>query len=292
MLSENSKRLLNWLGTVLSVLSVLFIGFRLSRYGDELKFIEPGSPDLLFHSILVFIYSLSGLLLTCSWKQILAHLGVQVTCLNAFRIYGKSQISKYIPGNIFHFVGRQAIGIQNGMSGLPLAKSAFVEIVVLAVSGGLFFSMALPMYSASVTIPAAIVLFTVSLCLTLAATTKIFSRYVASAVLLDVIFLITSGIVFVGVLYKIEPQVFDSQFSSVFVICGAYILSWLAGFLTPGAPAGVGVREVVLLWILGSSVSEAALLSSILIARIITVLGDVLFFGCALSFRNTGRKAN
>ncbi|MDZ7598490.1 MAG: hypothetical protein U5J82_09410 [Desulfobacterales bacterium] len=35
-------------------------------------------------------------------------------------------------------------------------------------------------------------------------------------------------------------------FSTFFALCGAYVIAWLAGLVTPGAPAGVGVRELVL----------------------------------------------
>lgn len=48
--------------------------------------------------------------------------------------------------------------------------------------------------------------------------------------------------------------------------------------MMPGAPAGIGVRETVLVLLLGSYMIEADLLMAVLIGRIVTVFGDVIFF--------------
>ena len=63
---------------------------------------------------------------------------------------------------------------------------------------------------------------------------------------------------------------------------GAYVLAWLAGLVTPGAPAGVGVRELVLLALLKGSVGQTELLLAVLLGRLVTVGGDVAFLGMAL----------
>jgi len=47
----------------------------------------------------------------------------------------------------------------------------------------------------------------------------------------------------------------------------------------PGAPAGVGVRELVLLFLLKNVVAEAELLLAVVLGRLVTVMGDLLFLG-------------
>lgn len=59
------------------------------------------------------------------------------------------------------------------------------------------------------------------------------------------------------------------------------MIAWLAGLVTFGSPAGIGVREVVLLFLLGPMVVESDLLVIIILNRIITVIGDGIFFACA-----------
>jgi glycosyltransferase 2 family protein len=59
---------------------------------------------------------------------------------------------------------------------------------------------------------------------------------------------------------------------------GSYILAWLVGLVTPGAPAGMGVRELVLLFLLSDQLSETVLLLAVILGRMVTVTGDLFFF--------------
>jgi len=58
-------------------------------------------------------------------------------------------------------------------------------------------------------------------------------------------------------------------------IIGLYVLSWLAGFITPGAPSGLGIREAVMLMFMGAMVYEPVLLSAIVTHRALNVVGDM-----------------
>ena len=58
--------------------------------------------------------------------------------------------------------------------------------------------------------------------------------------------------------------------------------AWIAGTITPGASAGLGVREAALLWLLDPAVPHA--LSAVLGLRLATIAGDVIFFGIAAYF--------
>lgn len=56
-------------------------------------------------------------------------------------------------------------------------------------------------------------------------------------------------------------------------------------FSYSGAPAGLGVREAVLLVLLGTTAHQETLLLAVLLSRIITVFGDLLFFAIASFYR-------
>ena len=58
----------------------------------------------------------------------------------------------------------------------------------------------------------------------------------------------------------------------------ACTLAWMLGFVTPGAPAGLGVREAVLLGLLGPVLGEPAALLLSLQLRLATLGGDLLLF--------------
>lgn len=60
-------------------------------------------------------------------------------------------------------------------------------------------------------------------------------------------------------------------------LLAAFALAWTAGLVIPGAPAGLGIFEVVLVFGLGGVVQqEAALLATALSYRVVATMGDVL----------------
>ncbi len=64
--------------------------------------------------------------------------------------------------------------------------------------------------------------------------------------------------------------------------------AWLIGFLTPGAPAGIGIREAMIILALGSGehAAEAVVLSTLY--RVVTLVGDLGFAGvCYLASRRS-----
>ena len=63
---------------------------------------------------------------------------------------------------------------------------------------------------------------------------------------------------------------------------GMAALAWMAGFVTPGAPAGLGVREAVLLALLERLLTPQQALLVVVLWRVVTTLGDVVFFGIGL----------
>lgn len=61
-------------------------------------------------------------------------------------------------------------------------------------------------------------------------------------------------------------------------LTGAFACSWILGFLTPGAPAGLGVREAILGAWLSSALPPAQIVLLVITLRIATTLGDLLNF--------------
>ena len=70
-----------------------------------------------------------------------------------------------------------------------------------------------------------------------------------------------------------------------FTIMGLYMLSWMAGLLTPGAPGGLGIREAVMLMFMSGILNEHILLPAIVIHRALNVAGDVAAYGMSFAFR-------
>lgn len=61
----------------------------------------------------------------------------------------------------------------------------------------------------------------------------------------------------------------------------AFSLSWLLGFLAPGAPAGLGAREAIMLLLLAGTASDEMLVLLVTLSRVATLIGDLAVFALA-----------
>jgi len=75
------------------------------------------------------------------------------------------------------------------------------------------------------------------------------------------------------------------------LLTAAFAIAWVVGFVTPGAPAGIGVREALLMLMLGPGMGTANASLFILALRIATTLGDILCFVAGLALMPGLRRA-
>jgi hypothetical protein len=111
------------------------------------------------------------------------------------------------------------------------------------------------------------------------------------ALLLYLVFFCALGEMTVATLYGITGRWVWSLSQPLTV---AYTAAWFIGYITPGAPGGVGVREAALVVLLGPSLGEATALSVAAGLRLLTMLGDLLLFvmcQCFTSSRWTSRSS-
>lgn len=73
-------------------------------------------------------------------------------------------------------------------------------------------------------------------------------------------------------------------------LVAGYIIAWVLGFVVPGAPGGIGVREFVLTLLLGNVVGKELILTLSILHRLITIIGDFMAYVVRVFFskKNTG----
>lgn len=276
-ISHSLRHLLNWIGSGLALAGILFVGFRLHSYWLELdlsKITLHGWGVVLF---LAIIYGAANFLLAQAWWNLLQHFCNDGNFLNSVKIYGMSQLAKYVPGNIFHLAGRQALGMSAGIPAKALAKSMAWELFLIAGAGSLFFWLVLPRLLQYFPLPFGIILMFASFMLGMYLLRRFIGGHVAVALLWQMFFLLISASIFIALTGLISG--YDKlSIQYCLIIGGTYTIAWLAGLVTPGSPAGVGIREIILLLILKGIVAEDSLLIVVLLGRIVTVTGDILFF--------------
>lgn len=274
------RRILHWVGSGLALLGSGFVALRLHEYwgSRDLSYITAMAWVAVFG--LAALYGLANILLALAWQQLLAKSGVHVTRLWSIRAYGVSQLAKYVPGNIFHIAGRQAIGMSAGISAGALAKSTVWELALIVLAAMLYGWLIFPLLLPGLPAVATITLLLGTVWIVAFLLRRSIGSQVSVSFSWQVLFLAISASVFV-ILLDVIVHSSELHYQTWPVIAGAYIVAWLGGLVTPGAPAGLGVRELILLLLLKDLVSDADLLMAVVLGRIVTVAGDLVFFGAA-----------
>ena len=275
---------LTWIGGLLSLGGLVFVVQRLVAYAGliDLASLSPlGCGALL---LLAVIYGAANCLLAAGWWQLLRGLEVPGRFAWATRAYAISQLAKYVPGNVFQFVGRQALGVAAGFGNGPLLKSTVLELLILAGAGAVFAPLVVPrlatVWTALGFVPvmpawAWVGAFVLAVTLGLWLLRHFGGPQMLRAGLCYGAFVAISGVVFAGCFIVAGGS---ASWPALGSLIAAYVIAWLVGLLTPGAPAGLGMREAVLLVLLSGMASEPVILLAIVLGRAVTVLGDVGFY--------------
>ena len=130
---QNKKTLIiKVLSVVLPLVALAFVAEKIWSVRTQIL----NRLDLTQSLILIFwgsiLYAIDSLFLVLAWKQLVDWFSeTQTSFLVALKIYGRTQIVKYIPGNIFHLPTRHILGRQVGLNHIPLLGATIFEIVGL-----------------------------------------------------------------------------------------------------------------------------------------------------------------
>lgn len=251
--------------------------------------------------IAVILISLTNVVSAVAWHVLLAGLSCRVAVGQSVAVFLSTQVAKYLPGNVGHYVGRVALArTRLGVPATPAVLSLLHE-AGLACAGALFIGLGLYCFLPEGTLHGmtradscvALLLFAAMLIgVILAAGTlrrKLKSHRAIIRKFVDAIPglyaslrslpLYVAGYMLVGIAAAIiAASLVPLQTQDWILICGAYSLAWIIGFLIPGAPGGLGVRESALVLLLAGTFPRDAVLLIALLARLASVGADALAF--------------
>jgi len=205
---------------------------------------------------------------------------------NSFRgvisVYCKTQIFKYLPGNVFHFVGRQLFLKELSFRQTDIANTTLGEILGLA-SAATLICVILGRNELNDVISTDLLVdpkLFIGVLSGLVLGVSIWLRYFLKQRRVSVPFSQIALTGFIYAMYFLATSValwiilkafgINASFSNTTII---FVLAWLIGFVTPGSSAGIGLREATIFtlgnYLLGENLSLIAL-----ILRLITVMGD------------------
>ena len=268
------------------------------------------SPTVAFSLLLSSIlFALTAMFSVSGWYILLRQLEQSRKFMLVARTFCITQIAKYLPGNVGHHIGRVALAktslhIPHGVTFVSILQEsalACLAALLLSLAGSLLvFSgghhgLPIPVLQGlgtSLTAILSVALLSGALALfvvnfwraRLSRTNSPIATWLLKAapswrtVLLALPSYLAIYVLNGIALFVIAMSITNVAWTDLLILTTAYSLSWTIGFLLPGAPGGLGVREAALAFILGGTfLPETVFLLSVF-SRVSTVLADLLIF--------------
>lgn len=296
---EMLKKGVKVLGKLISILSIVFIaravyvlGFDFSAVDDWGIFLGVTLLSAIAKCITVYM-SGNG---WYGWLSFFA--GEDNQRKEALCVYAKANIGKYLPGNVMHFVERNLFADKMGISQKKIAISTVMEVVSLVtvalVIPVLFSFKQLEQafrhvlgenyaMTVLVTLVLGIVVMVALFILLRKKMLEILEGYgitsFVEAFFKNMVWyaleLSTLGAIMVALYCYMGGQF---TLENAKLIISGYIIAWVFGFVAPGAPGGIGVRELVITLLLGGVVGEGLIVTLSVTHRLITIIGDFMAY--------------
>lgn len=291
---NDSKKVLKICGKCLMALSIIYVIKSFSQI--DLASMNLGRIDRFIFILLIlsFLPLINICIVGLAWKKHVDFISKEnndtrtVIC-----IYLKSNIAKYLPGNVGHYVGRNVIGAKLGISQKCLAIASIIEAVFIFVSTVIF--CAFVSFSDLIKVVQKIgdfiivkkhlvqyiVIMLIVVTGVILAIKKFLAKYIKDyfgkglAILFGKTFLLyTIGNFFSGILLALIFGLILNQKINYKVIISTNALSWLIGFIVPGSPGGIGIRESVLVFFLQHLYGKEDVVIAAMLMRICSIVGD------------------
>jgi uncharacterized membrane protein YbhN (UPF0104 family) len=241
---------------------VLFFAFRAlagqwNQVGARLLHIRFGWEQIVLATFLVLI---TYALLIEGWRRILSAWDSHLAFRHAARIWFLSNLGKYVPGNIWSLTAMSVMARERGLSGLAAAGSSILmQSVSLATGTAIVMVTSAKLLGQPVLVGAAVSLLVVGLLMAprflppLAVWAgrlsgrDIVTPTIPAASIWTAAFASTLSWLLYGVAFQLFVSgLLGSAPGEISSYIAAYSAAYILGFISPIAPAGLGVREITL----------------------------------------------
>ena len=239
------------------------------------------------------------------WPVILRRLGV-VPPEGAIRVFLQSQLGKYVPGSVWHYAGRVGLARSHGVPvriamlslGVELAGSTFAALTV-----GL--SLLPVVVAVPIALALAVVAFVAShgralrsvldplraLLRRVLPNGEEDQRQTLRALLPTSALYVPVWAVYGLAFWLTARALFAVPLGELLYFTAAFALGWLAGMVAVFAPGGIGVREAVLVALIGPRVGQAEAIVIAAASRILLTGADLVGGGGAVMLPRLARRA-
>lgn len=290
---DKIKSILNNIGRILGLLGLVFVLYKISKEYTLSSFVNKISDFKSIFIPLIALNLLSYLIGIYAWRRMMkAYTLKGMKYILAYYYFAKTEIAKYLPGNVFHFVGRQALASKIGLNQKQMAKISMFHMLTIAI-GTVVSTAIFIMFTDTIANYIKYLMIATSIAL-LAFITLIYPT-ITKYNKLYITLLISISIAMQGFLLAIIVvwQLNNPTTSQFFMLAGVFMISWLVGFVTPGASGGLGVREGAFIAIanfIHLDISSQIILFSIFFVRFINIVTDVVMYISTFTIKNVENR--
>lgn len=306
------KPWIRWTGSFLAIacsVAFIIVVLRTLDFASVREHINVRS--VLATCIATLLYAMVIPLSALAWQRILSAVGHRERLFPLLAIIATTQAGKYLPGNIGHHVGRVGLAVTLGIPLAILVASMAYEVVLLllahlliALGSGALSKPGLALLLQADSGPSALLIaagvaaaglavlpllsrilpWLTGLMLRRRKEVGAKPRALPIATMLQVVGIYGAAMLLTGSgLAVLSLGLLPGEPVDYALLVAAFTLTWTIGFVTPGAPAGLGIREGALLLVLSHSLGTGNATLLILMLRIATTLGDLLAFVAGLA---------
>lgn len=270
-------------------------------YVDQLKFL----PLVLSFIILLTVYPEGAY----GWYLILKNNNIKIKPYEGVRIWIISNTARYIPGKVWQYVGRVEMAREAGIARNFAVSSLLLEIFLVLLAGLCISILALPFVNLGsfyisywaflLAAPLILIHPTVSnwfielIAKFTKREIKKFALTLSFGSTLNILIWFSINFLLNGLAlsFLIKALGREVGIMDFFMFSGFYSISWVLGFISLIAPAGVGVSEVSLAYLLSLSGIPGTLAAAIaLIYRFLLTVAEILVF--LFVFKLKGKNGN
>ena len=286
---EQIKKTVYFLGKSLGVLGLIFVFYKLSQEYTLSSFLSQLSLFTDTISMLLILNFASTLLGIYAWHIMLLNYAKEpFPYRTSYYYFAKTEISKYLPGNVFHFIGRQVLASKIGITQMEMAKISvlfsFLLLVATVISSTVF------AFLATAIPPYILTLMGLSCIIIIIITAYLYPSFpIRKKVSMNL--LLSVSVALQGIMLGMIVMVQTDHFTiGLFFECvSIYIVSWLIGFITPGASGGLGIREgtfIAIAAFMHLDIAADIIIFSVLLVRFINIIIDIAMYFSTFVLKN------
>ncbi|MBW4442503.1 MAG: flippase-like domain-containing protein [Plectolyngbya sp. WJT66-NPBG17] len=277
-----SKSALRWL--ILTTV-VFFLFQSLQKHWQEVTKLRIDAAGVACLAIAIGVTLFAHIFAGFVWSWILRFLSYRVSGSWGAQTYLKTNIAKYLPGNVWHFYGRIRAAKQIGIPIAPATLSILLESLLMAGAACLFAIAGFHTWlQGAIAIGILIAIHPIFLNLLLKQVGKLkqstpirLERYPLLPLLGEIGFLGLRSIGFVLTFLTLRPI----SGAELPLLISGFAWAWLLGFLIPGLPGGVGVFEAISVALLGQAFPSGQVLGAVVLYRFVNTLAEGIGAGLA-----------